>query len=257
MIIDTHCHLYDDCFKDDLNDIVSQFSINNIKNAFIVGTDLESSKQAIEMAEKFDLYAIIGLYPEYADQFDSNFENFLTKNANNKRVVAIGEIGLDYHNKGYNKQQQIDVLEKQIKIAYNVGLPLCIHVRDAFGDILAVLEKNKQYLTNGGVIHCFSGSTEVAKQFIKLGFKLGFGGVCTFKNAKKTVECLQNIDAKDILIETDAPYLSPEPFRGKRNEPKHTNYVLAKIAEIKNIDIKKLEKAIEQNTIEIFKKYVG
>lgn len=255
MIIDTHCHLYDDCYLNDLYDIVSQFDRNNIKSAFIVGTDWKSCKQAIMLAEKYDLYAIIGLYPEYAIEYSPEFEQFLIDSTKNPRVIGIGEVGLDYHQEGYNKQQQIEVLEKQIKVAYNSKLPLCLHIRDAFGDVLEVLNNNKQYLKYGGVVHCFSGSTEVAMQFIELGFKLGFGGVCTFKNARKTIEVLEQIDTSSILLETDAPYLSPEPFRGKRNEPKRTNLVLDKIAQIKRIDKKELEQIIYQNTLQTFPKF--
>ena len=179
----------------------------------------------------------------------------MRNNLNNKKVFAVCEIGLDYHNVNYNKQQQIEVFEKQIKLANEFGLPVSIHSRESFEDTISVLEKNEYLLKNGGVIHCFSGSPEIAKRFVKLGFKLGFGGVCTFKNARKVVETIKQIDAKDILLETDAPYLSPEPFRGQLNEPKRTNIVLEKIAELKNLDVKFLEEQIYLNTLEVFKRY--
>jgi TatD DNase family protein len=256
MIVDTHCHLYDDCYDEDREEIISSLLSNNIKSAFVVGTDLETSKQALHLAETHkNLFAIIGMYPEYAEKYNAEFETFLRKNAQNPKVVAIGEIGLDYHTEGYNSALQKEILKKQIKIAFENKLPLSIHARESFGDILEVFEECKQELKFGGVIHCFTGSKEVARQFINYGFKLGIGGVCTFKNARKVVETLEDVSEENLLLETDAPYLAPVPFRGSRNEPKQTNIVLQKIAEIKNIDSKKLEEIIYQNALSTFKKY--
>ena len=256
MIIDTHCHLEDEIYNEDREELISSLVLNNVESAFVVGTDLESCRKAIELANKYkNIYAIIGLYPEYAEQYDQQFEDFLLSCANNSKVVAVGEIGLDYHSLGFDKDLQKLVLQKQIIVADKLSLPLCIHCRDAFGDILEVLNQNRKYLNNGGVVHCFGGSIEVANQFIKLGFKFGFGGVCTFKNAKKTVDVLQKIDVKHILLETDAPYLAPEPLRGKRNQPSNTNLILSKIAEIRNENPKILEQQIYKNTTDLFKKY--
>ncbi len=255
MIVDTHCHLNDDRFDEDRDLIVENLEKDNIKSAFVVGTDLETCKTAIEMATKNkNLYAIIGLYPEYCEEYDENFENFLIENLNNPKVVAVGEIGLDFHTEGYNQKLQEEVFEKQIKIADKFKLPLSIHTREAFDRTLAILKENKQYL-HGGSIHCFSGSPEIAKEFIKLGFKLGFGGVCTFKNAKKAVDTLKVVENRDILIETDAPYLAPTPHRGERNEPKYTNLVLEKIAEIRAQDKQILEDQILQNTFDTFERF--
>lgn len=255
MIVDTHCHLNDERFDEDRNLVVENLEKDNIKSAFVVGTDLETCKTAIEMATKNkNLYAIIGLYPEYCEEYDENFENFLIENLNNPKVVAVGEIGLDFHTEGYNKKLQEEVFAKQIKIADRFKLPLSIHTREAFDRTLAILKENKQYL-HGGSIHCFSGSPEIAKEFIKLGFKLGFGGVCTFKNAKKAVDTLKVVEDRDILIETDAPYLAPTPHRGERNEPKYTNLVLEKIAEIREQDKQILEDQILQNTFDAFERF--
>ncbi len=254
MIIDTHCHLGDEYFED-RDSIIQHFADDNIQGAFVVGTDLDASKRALQVANKYDdCYAIIGLYPEYAERYNKDFESFLIDNLSNPKVVAVGEIGLDFHTEGYNQKLQEEVFAKQIKLADKFNLPLSIHTREAFDRTLAVLKANKQYL-HGGVIHCFSGSPEIAKEFIKLGFKLGFGGVCTFKNAKKVVDTLKVIDAKDILLETDAPYLAPTPHRGERNEPKYTNLVLDKIAEIRCQNKEYLEQEILKNTCETFKRY--
>lgn len=255
MIIDTHCHLNDDAFED-REDIIANLKNNNIKSAFVVGTDLQTSIFAIELAKNHsNLFAIIGMYPEYCQQYDKKFEQFLMENATNPKVVAIGEIGLDYHTDGFDKEKQKEVLLRQLEIAHKFNLPLSIHVRDAFEDLLNIFESHKGLLSSGGVIHCFSGSPEIAQRFVKLGFKLGFGGVCTFKNARKVVDTLKQIGESQILLETDAPYLAPEPFRGKRNEPKFTNIVLDKICEIRGQDRNYLEQKILQNTKEVFKKY--
>ena len=255
MIIDTHCHLNDDAFED-REDIIANLKNNNIKSAFVVGTDLQTSIFAIELAKKHsNLFAIVGMYPEYCQQYDKKFEQFLIENATNPKVVAIGEIGLDYHTDGFDKEKQKEILLRQLEIAHKFNLPLSIHVRDAFEDLLNIFESHKDLLSSGGVIHCFSGSPEIARRFVKLGFKLGFGGVCTFKNARKVVDTLKQIDESQILLETDAPYLAPEPFRGKRNEPKFTNIVLDKICEIRGQDRNYLEQKILQNTKEVFKKY--
>lgn len=257
MITDTHCHLQDEVFDADREQIISSFVENNIKAIFVVGTNLESSKHAIELANTHkNLYAIIGMYPEYAEQYDEQFEKFLEENLSNPKVVAVGEIGLDFHTEGYDQKMQEEIFAKQIRIAKKFNLPISIHTREAFDRTLAVLKENKEYLS-GGVIHCFSGSPEIAREFVKLGFKLGFGGVCTFKNARKVVDTLKDIETKDILLETDAPYLTPSPHRGERNEPKFTNLVLDKIAEIRGESREILEEQILKNTLDTFARYKG
>ena len=248
MIIDSHCHLNEPCFDEDREEIIAKLSENNIQSAFVVGTYKETILSALKLANTHDnLYAIIGMYPENCAEYNDEFESFLKQNLSNPKVVAVGEIGLDFHSEGFDQARQEEIFDRQIKIAHQFNLPLSIHTRDAFERTLAILKQNKEIL-HGGVIHCYSGSPELAKEFIKLGFKLGFGGVCTFKNAKKTVDTLRSIDIKDILLETDSPYLAPTPHRGERNEPKYTNLVLNKIVEIKGINKNILEKQILENT---------
>lgn len=254
MIVDTHCHLNDKQYDLDRESVIKDLPQNNVASAFVVGTDLETCKSALDLAHKFEnLYAILGMYPEYVEQYDKIFEQFLHANLDDPKVVAVGEIGLDYHTENFDKQKQIEIFKRQIEIAHKFCLPLSIHTREAFGDTLQVLKDCKNLL-HGGSIHCFSGSPEIAKEFIKLGFKLGFGGVCTFKNAKKTVDTLKQISINDILIETDAPYLAPVPYRGKRNEPKYTNFVLEKVVEIKQMDKNQVESQILENTKNTFKR---
>ena len=255
MIIDTHCHLNDELFDDDREFLIQNLNSENVQSVFVVGTDLKYCKSALELAEKYEnLFAIIGMYPENCEEYNEEFEKFLISNLSSPKVVAVGEIGLDFHTEGFDQKKQEEIFAKQIRLAHKFGLPLSIHTREAFDRTLAVLKENKQYL-NGGVIHCFSGSPELAREFVKLGFKLGFGGVCTFKNARRVVDTIKEIDVKDILIETDAPYLAPTPHRGERNEPKYTNLVLEKIAEIRGEDKKYLEEQILKNTFETFQRY--
>lgn len=255
MIVDTHCHLNDEAFDKDRAEVIKNLQSNNIKSAFVVGTNLKYSQFALQLAQNYNnLYAIIGMYPEYASEYDDQFEAFLDSNLDNPKVVAVGEIGLDFHTEGFDALAQQRVFARQIQLAGKHNLPLSIHTREAFEKTLDTLKQNKQYL-HGGVIHCFSGSPEVAREFIKLGFKLGIGGVCTFKNAKKVVDTIKDVDPQYLLLETDSPYLAPVPHRGERNEPKFTNLVLDKIAEIKGLDRAELEKIILKNTQNTFAKY--
>ena len=255
MIVDTHCHLNDECFESDRDNIICNFERDNIQSAFVVGTDLETCKSAVSLADAHkNLFAIVGMYPENANEYNEKFEAYLLDVLKNPKVVAVGEIGLDFHSEGYDRELQEKIFARQIQIAHQFELPISIHTRDAVERTLAVLRDNKQYL-HGGVIHCFTGSPEVAREFVKLGFKLGFGGVSTFKNAKKVVDTLAQIDIESILLETDAPYLAPTPHRGERNEPKYTNLVLDKIAEIRGEDREVLQKQILENTIQTFKRY--
>ena len=255
MIVDTHCHLNDEAFDKDRAEVIKNLQSNNIKSAFVVGTNLKYSQFALQLAQNYNnLYAIIGMYPEYASEYDDQFEAFLDSNLDNPKVVAVGEIGLDFHTEGFDALAQQRVFARQIQLAGKHNLPLSIHTREAFEKTLDTLKQNKQYL-HGGVIHCFSGSPEVAREFIKLGFKLGIGGVCTFKNEKKVVDTIKDVDPQYLLLETDSPYLAPVPHRGERNEPKFTNLVLDKIAEIKGLDRAELEKIILKNTQNTFAKY--
>lgn len=255
MVIDTHCHLNDDKFSFDYKNIINNAKNENLKSIIIVGADLQSSKKALFIAEQFDnVYAIIGSHPEDADNFSNEAFDFYKQNSSNKKVVGIGEIGLDYFYNKENKDKQKEILIKQIKLAYERKLPICFHLRDAYEDFIKIVNDNKQFLIHGGVIHCYSGSLEYAKELINFGFKLGIDGPITFKNNKKTVEVVQNLDISHFIVETDSPYLSPEPVRGTRNEPKNINFIVRKIAEIKNMSVKIVEQQLLKNTLELYKK---
>lgn len=254
MVIDTHAHLQDEIYTDRQR-ILNEMPNDNMEKIVCASADFETSKKALELAKtEKNIYCMIGLHPDYANQFSNDFKDWLLENGENSKVVAIGEIGLDYHTEGYDKDKQKQVFIEQLKIANKLNLPVVIHVRDAYQDVLEVFNENKNLITNGGIIHCYSGSYEVANQFIQMGFLIAFGGVLTFKNAKKSVEVASKLDVKNLVVETDCPWLCPEPHRGERNEPKYVNFVVKKLAEIKNIEIKNLEKILLENSYQVFSK---
>lgn len=255
-LIDTHCHLNDDYFWGNAEEYINNFENDNLQYAFVVGYDFVSSKRALELAEKHEnVYAIIGMHPSDAEKWNVEFEEFLTNNLPNKKVLALGEIGLDYHYENFSKQTQKQVFIKQLEIANKLGVPIVIHERDAVGDVVDILRQNKHLLNNGGVVHCFNESVETYKIYKGFGLKFSFGGAITFKNSKNAPKLLAEVDVKDILLETDCPYLTPEPLRGKeRNQPKNVFLVAKKIAEIKNMDLNELIKQTNKNVLSVFTK---
>lgn len=253
MVIDTHCHLNDEKFENDYENIIKEAKDNNLCALVVVGSNLETSKKAVELAENYsNVFAIVGTHPEEVNDYDEQTISFYKSCSENKKVVAIGEIGLDYHYSEENKDKQKQVLVSQIKLAYECKLPICFHLRDAYLDFLQILNENKQYLVYGGVIHCYSGSLEYAKEMIKFGFKLGLDGPLTFKNNKKAVEIVSQLPLENFVVETDCPYLSPELVRGTRNEPKNVNYVVSKVAQIKNMPVQKVEEILLNNSLSLY-----
>ena len=243
MQIDTHCHLsYED--YDNLDDIV-----NNIDIAITSGTNDETNKEVLDVINKYkNIYGTLGFHPEDIDKFNDNSLSIIESNLSNEKIVAIGEIGLDYYWVKDNKEEQKELLRKQMKIAQKHNMPVVIHSREAALDTYEIL---KDYKVKG-TIHCFSYSYEMAEKFIKLGYKIGIGGVVTFKNSKKLQDIVEKISLEDILLETDSPYLSPEPLRGKKNVPYNTYYVAKKLAEIKNVSINEVLTITSNNAIELF-----
>lgn len=258
-LTDTHCHLNDDYFYDNASTYINNFENDNLLRVFVVGYDFISSKRAIELANNYDsVYAIIGMHPEDCASYNAEFKQFLVDNASNPKVIGIGEIGLDYHYGTDDKQLQKDVLIDQIKLADKLHLPIVIHVRDAIGDLIEILKDNIKYINNGGIIHCFNESIESYRILKGLGFKFSFGGAITFSNSKNAPRLLKEVDLNDILLETDSPYLTPEPLRGKeRNQPKHVKYVAERIAQYKDVDVDTIINANENNIKQVFKKIKG
>lgn len=249
MIIDTHCHLgYED--YGNIEEIISNFD-GNIMIAS--GVDLETNKEVIKLIEKYpNVYGTLGIHPEYALSKDLDmWINFIEENINNKKIVGIGEIGLDYHYEGYDKEKQKSLFVRLIELAKKYNKTIVVHTRDAIQDTFDIIRGTKANDVNV-TIHCFSESLEMAKEFVKLGCKIGVGGVVTFKNGRKLREVVENLDISNFVLETDSPYLSPEPFRGSKNEPKNIFLVAEKIAEIKNIT---KEEVINKTTNNSLKQY--
>jgi len=252
-MIDTHAHLTDEKLSSRADEIVNDFAISGLDMVFTVGTSMQTSKETIDLANKYDnVYAIIGVHPEDIDTYN---KEELIKLASADKVIGIGEIGLDYHYRLDNKEEQKQVFISQLEVANEVGLPVVIHSRDAAGATLNILKEYKHLLKNGGIWHCFNESLEVFNEIKKLGFIVSLGGVVTFKNAKNSTKLIENMKLTDFVLETDCPYLTPEPFRGKVvNEPKYVRYVAQHIADIKGIPLDEVLDATNKNVFKLFKK---
>ena len=250
LIFDTHAHYDDSAFDEDREEKLSALPNDNIYAVINAGADIESSKKSITLSEKYDyIYAAVGIHPENISSISKDYISGLEKLIlNNKKVVGVGEIGLDYHYTKENKQQQKDLFESQVKLAIKHDLPVIVHDREAHGDTLEILKKYKPK----GVVHCFSGSLEMAKEVIKMGMYIGVGGVVTFKNAKNVVYVVENISLENIVLETDAPYMSPVPFRGKRCDSSYIKYTAEKISEIKNIELNEVFEITKKNAKNLF-----
>ena len=255
MFIDAHAHLTDEKFSGEVKEIVERARVAGVERIVSTGSDMESSIQSVALAEQFqEVFAVIGIHPEVEKEYSVSAEETLRRLAQNKKVIAIGEIGLDYHYEGYNKERQKEVFIKQLELAHSLNLPVVIHSRDATGDMLEILKANKNLLSSGGIMHCFSGSVETLMEIIKLGLGISLGGVITFKNARNASEIIKAVPKNKFVLETDCPYLCPEPHRGERNEPKNVIYVANKIAEILNLNVEEIEKISTENAKNIFKK---
>lgn len=250
MLIDTHTHLYDSQYQDIQDDVIKEAYSDDVRKMIVVGVDKQTSLKSIELSNKYDfLYAAIGLHPsEVLKETDDDLK-WMEQLVNNDKVIAIGEIGLDYYwDKSYNDKQKV-MFKKQINIACKYKLPVIVHSRDAIADTFEILKNNQ---TNG-VLHAFSSSVEMAREFVKLGYFIGVGGVVTFKNAKQLKEVVKDIPLNYIISETDCPYLSPVPYRGKINKPSYIRYVVDEISKIKFTNVEEVEKKIEENTNKLFK----
>lgn len=243
-MIDTHAHLY--MYDDDGKDIIQNMKNDNLEYIVTIGTTVEDSKRNIDIANKYDnIYATVGIYPEFADETTDDDLLEIENLAKNKKVVAIGEIGLDFHNEGFNKQAQVELLVKQLKIADKLGLPFCIHCRNAAEELYGVLSENKNLINHSGLMHCYSEGRDWVRKFLDLGLYISFSGNITFKKSDRSF--IKEIPLEKILVETDSPYLSPEPFRGRKNEPKNVKYVIDKIAIELGISSMELEKITSKN----------
>lgn len=247
-MIDTHAHLNVSDYDHDLDDVILRAINSHVKAVIVIGMDEKSNHRAIEIAEKYPMcYASVGVHPGYVEHSDTKHIRALLKH---KKVVAIGECGLDFYWTKDNIKEQEDVFKKQIEISIDTNYPLIIHTRNSFSEAYQLLEPYKGKVK--GVFHCFSSTIEDAKKAINLGFYIGIDGPLTYKKALDTVELVKEIGLEHILIETDSPYLSPMPFRGKRNEPSYVRFVADKIAEIKGITTEEVVKQTSINAHMLF-----
>ena len=247
MYIDTHCHLSREDY-DDIDKVIEENKNANIDKIVVSGCSRESIEEVMDLKDRYDMvYVTIGYHPEYADTVTESDLDYLKSLLGEKKVVGIGEIGLDYHYTKDNKDKQIWLFEEQLKIAEEFNLPVVIHSRDATMDTINTLKKYKVK----GIIHCFSGSLETANIYISMGFLLGIGGVVTFKNSKLK-DVVKEVPLESIVLETDSPYLAPVPFRGKINSSKYLEYIANFIAEIKNISVEELAEITSRNASSLF-----
>ncbi len=252
-IFDTHAHYGDDRFEEDRESLLLSMKEHGIGNIVEVGAGIQSTKDAIELSEKYDfIYAAVGIHPEEAGDIDESHMQWIKELAAKEKVVAIGEIGLDYHYDEPERDIQKKWFQRQLEISKEVDLPIIIHSRDAAKDTLDLIKEYNPCET-GGVIHCFSYGIDMAKIYLNMGFYLGIGGVVTFKNSKKLKEVVEYMPLDRIVLETDCPYLTPEPNRGKRNSSIYLPYVVKSIAEIKNISEDEIIRVTEDNARKLYR----
>lgn len=254
MFFDTHCHLNSEELFIKKDELIKEANENNVKMIVVPGYDYDSSKKVFELIKEKNIFGAIGLQPEEItkENIDGVFSLF-SLIPDNPKIVAIGEIGLDYYWEKDKAKQEIQkqVFIKQIEIANKYKLPIIVHSRDALNDTLMILRKHKPLY--GGIMHCYSGPKEMMNDFINLGMYISLGGPVTFKNARTPKEVALNIDLNYLLIETDSPYLTPHPYRGTQNAPKYVTLVAQEIANIRNEDISVIEKITTQNAMKVFK----
>lgn len=252
-MIDTHCHLNDEKLLPQADAIVGNFATDDIESAICVGYDMPSSRLAVQLADKYDrLYCAIGIHPHDADTANDSAYDELKALSKDKKCVAIGEIGLDYYYDLSERDIQRKAFREQIELADELKLPVVLHVRDAYDDARKILFDMKNHLNYGLLLHCYSGSSEYVKVFDKLDAYYSFGGAITFKNAKHNIESLSSVPIQRLVLETDCPYMTPVPYRGKLNEPKYVSLVLEKASEVLGVDKNELDEITTQNAKRLF-----
>ena len=252
-IFDSHSHYNDEKFNEDRKDILSEVYKEGVTSLIVAGYSLKSSEEAIKIANEYKfIHAICGVSPNDINDLPSNYLEQIRKLALNKKVIAIGEIGLDYYWNKDNKELQKKIFKEQIELANELDLPIVIHTREAVMDTINIL-KNEAECKNKGVFHCCPLNIELIKEALKLGYYISFAGPITFKNSKNANQVIEMVPLDKMLVETDCPYLSPEPLRGTRNDSRNLKYTIAKIAEVKNMKIEEISKATYENAKKIFK----
>lgn len=255
MYIDTHAHLNDPRYKGERESIIASFKENGLKFAINVGYDAKSSLMGVELADRWeDVYAAVAFHPHDSKDFTEEDLKKFEQYSKNPKVVAIGETGLDYHYDFSPRETQKIVFIRHLELAHSLGLPVIIHLREAFDDMLKIVKEHRQLLEHGAVLHCYSGSAEMAKVYLDMGLYISFAGPVTFKNARGLLDAVRAVPLERILTETDCPYLTPEPYRGQLNYPHYVKYVADKIAEIKGITPQELNAQVLANSRALFKR---
>lgn len=253
MIFDTHTHLNVEQFKDEIPEVMERARELGVSEMAVVGFDTPTIEKSLELSHTYEnIYSIIGWHPTEAGSYTKEIETKLQQQLEDERVVALGEIGLDYYWMEDPKEVQDKVFRRQIAIAKEIKLPISIHTRDAIEDTYKILKEEKIH-NIGGIMHSFSGDVEWAKRFLDLGMHISFSGVVTFKKAFEVHEAASFVPLDKLLVETDAPYLAPIPYRGKRNEPGYTRYVVEKLAELRNLPFEEVAKITQENAHKLFR----
>ncbi len=249
-IFDTHAHYADSAFDEDREAVLAELPSKGVSYVMLASSSVKDTAENAQLAGCYDyIYAASGVHPESVDTDPGDYLDIVRKTAlSSPKIKAIGEIGLDYHYEGYDREKQIRFFEEQIVLAKELGLPIIVHSRDATEDTMTLLKKHRPQ----GILHCFSGSAETAKEVIKLGMYIGFTGVITFKNAKKAIKALEAVPLDRLLLETDCPYMAPVPFRGKRCDSSMIAYTAEKAAEIKGISVQELVDITFENAKRIY-----
>nr|WP_300090223.1 TatD family hydrolase [Sedimentibacter sp.] len=251
-LTDSHAHLDDESFDGDREEIINSLYDNDVDTVLNPGADLKTSQNAVKLAERYPfIYAAVGCHPHDSKFMDDNTMNLFRDLANNKKVIAIGEIGLDYYYDNSDRETQRKWFREQIRLAKELDLPYIVHDRDAHEDVFKIM-KEEHYSGTRGILHCYSSSVEMAREFIKLGFYISLGGPVTFKKSKTPKLVAYDVPFDRLLIETDSPYLTPEPFRGKRNEPKYVKYVAEEIAAIRSVTAEEVAERTSINFKQLF-----
>jgi TatD DNase family protein len=253
MLIDSHAHLEMPEFKKDLEAVIQRAKESGVEYIFTVGTEKKDWKKALEIANSHpSIYAILGVHPHNAKEIDDETYPVLEELCKNGKVKAFGEIGLDFFRNLSPRDIQLKKFREQIGLAKELGLPIVVHDREAHQETMEILKSEKAEEC-GGIIHCFSGNFEMAKFCIEMGFYISIPGSITFKNAEGLRKVVKEIPLESLLVETDAPFLTPEPFRGKRNEPSYVRYTAQKVAEIKNVSFERVAEVTTENALRVYK----
>ncbi len=252
MLIDSHAHYDDERFDIDRDEVMKKIISHGVAAVVNPSTNLASMRKVLEMSESYDfLYAALGIHPHEAVEFSNSSLDAIREMSRSGKVVAIGEVGLDYHYDFSPRETQRECFAAHIGLAGELKLPLIIHDRDAHKDVIDIIKSENANFT-GGVFHCFPGSIEMAREVLDAGFYISLGGTVTFKNARKPVEVAKYIPIDRLLVETDSPYMTPVPHRGKRNDSGYLPHIIQKIAEIRNMEVEQVAQATTENTCRLF-----